>query len=159
MPEGADLASRGELASEPRLLRGLELWRLGQFEPATAELDSLRLDLQNDPANTFRLMSILLEQRIYRLGILSCRQILTLAGMGDAATLQAPPFFSRIRFGNYYATLVIPAAQAFGLHPFLVWSVIRQESRRWMNPPSMCEQARFGGLPTTFQPPRGGLAG
>jgi soluble lytic murein transglycosylase len=37
-------------------------------------------------------------------------------------------FFNRIRFGNYYASLVISASQEFNFHPLFIWSVIRQES-------------------------------
>jgi soluble lytic murein transglycosylase len=123
-----DLAGPGELASEPRLVRGLELWNLGQFDLATNELDNLRMALVNDPANSFRLMNLLLEKGIYRLAILSSRQVLDLAGLDDAGTLTAPMYFNRIRFGNYYATLIIPAAQQYSMHPILVWSIIRQES-------------------------------
>jgi soluble lytic murein transglycosylase len=128
LPEGTDLDSDGDVLNEPSLQRGMELWRLGMYELAGSELDDLRLSYQNDPANTYRLMNYLLEQGIYRLAILSSRQILTAAGMDDATTLDAPMYFNRIRFGNYYASLVIPAAKDFGLHPLLVWSVIRQES-------------------------------
>jgi soluble lytic murein transglycosylase len=48
--------------------------------------------------------------------------------MDDAGTMNAPIYFNHIRFGTYYSDLVIPAAQQYGIHPLLLFSVIRQES-------------------------------
>ena len=64
----------------------------------------------------------------YRHAILSARQVLTLAGMDDAATLNAPRYFNRIRFATPYKEVVIQAAADYGLHPLLIWSIMRQES-------------------------------
>jgi soluble lytic murein transglycosylase len=128
LPEGIDLAAPGDLIEDGRLQRGLELWRLGEYALASVELENLRLSLSNDPVNTYRLVHILLENRIYRPANMAARQVLDIAGMDDASTLDAPKFFNRIRFGNYYAELVVPASQEFNLHPLFIWSVIRQES-------------------------------
>jgi soluble lytic murein transglycosylase len=128
LAEVIDLNTPGELANDERLQRGLELWRLGEFSMATAELESLRQSLLNDPVNTFRLVNVLKGQHIYRPAILAARQVLNQAGMDDAATLDAPKYFNRIRFGNYYPELVIPASQEFNFHPLFIWSVMRQES-------------------------------
>jgi len=128
LPEEEDFSHQAALMQDDRLRRGLELWKLGQSAGAIAEIENLRLALQGDPLNSYYLINILLEHRIYRPAILASRQILDLAGMDDAATLDAPMYFNRIRFGNYYASLVIPASQEFNLHPLLIWSIIRQES-------------------------------
>jgi soluble lytic murein transglycosylase len=65
---------------------------------------------------------------LFRSAILAARQVLTLAGMDDAASLTAPVYFNHIRFGTYYADLVLPAAQKHSLNPLIVWSMMRQES-------------------------------
>lgn len=54
--------------------------------------------------------------------------MLTLAGLDDAATLNAPVYFNHIRFGTYYSELVIPLSQEYNFSPLLVWSLMRQES-------------------------------
>jgi soluble lytic murein transglycosylase len=48
--------------------------------------------------------------------------------MDDAATLKAPLFFNRIRFGVPFSSIVLPLAKAYNFHPLLVWSLMRQES-------------------------------
>ncbi|RPI80381.1 MAG: lytic transglycosylase domain-containing protein [Chloroflexi bacterium] len=48
--------------------------------------------------------------------------------MDDAATINAPSYFNHLRFATYYSDLVIPEAQETGIHPLLLFSIIRQES-------------------------------
>src|SRR3970282_1190410 len=60
--------------------------------------------------------------------IFASRQILTLAGMDDSQTVNAPVYFNHIRFGPYYRELVVEEANRVYLHPLLLLSVIRQES-------------------------------
>jgi soluble lytic murein transglycosylase-like protein len=106
-------------------------WNCGSWDNPPRLLLKLRVYVyrcKTDPLNTYRLVHVLIEHRLFRLAIMATRQILDHAGMNDATTLEAPKFFNRIRFGNYYASLVIPASQEFNFHPLFVWSVIRQES-------------------------------
>jgi soluble lytic murein transglycosylase len=123
-----DLSTPAELIQDPRFQRGSELWELGLYESARAEFEDLRLAVQDNPANSYRLANHLLSLGSYRQAILSARQTLNLAGMGDAQTLGAPAFFNHVRFGSYYKNLVIPAAVEYGFHPLFLFSVIRQES-------------------------------
>ena len=116
------------LASDPRLVRGLELWNLGLLEEARAELSALRSSLSADPEGTYRLMHTLLELGLYRESIIASRQILDLAGMDDAATLQGPIYFNRIRFGPYFGDIILPEAARYGLDGLFLLSVVRQES-------------------------------
>jgi soluble lytic murein transglycosylase len=116
------------LASDPRLVRGLELWNLGMLEEARAELSALRGSLVNDPENTYRLMHTLLDLGLYREAIIASRQILNHAGLDDAATLAAPIYFNRIRFGPYFGDLILPEAASYGLDGLFLLSVVRQES-------------------------------
>ncbi|MFQ5943822.1 MAG: tetratricopeptide repeat protein [Anaerolineales bacterium] len=116
------------LASDSRLVRGLELWNLGMWEEARAELSALRSSLVNDPENTYRLMHTLLDLGLYREAIIASRQILNHAGMDDAATIGAPIYFNRIRFGPYFGDLILPEAARHGFDGLFLLSVVRQES-------------------------------
>jgi len=116
------------LAADARLVSGLELWALGQYGDARTQLEALRLSLENDAESTYRLMHTLLELGLYRSAIFAARQILELAGMDDAATMSAPVYFNRIRFGPYFGDLILPAALAEGFDGMFLLSVVRQES-------------------------------
>lgn len=128
LPEDFDLSGLGPLASEPSLRRGTELWELGVYNEARAEFEQLRQTVQLDAASTFRLASYLTELGAYRSAIMAARQVLDLALMDDAMTLSAPGFFSHLRFGTYFADLLMPLAQEYGFHPLFLFSVVRQES-------------------------------
>jgi soluble lytic murein transglycosylase len=116
------------LATDPRLIRGQEFWRMGLFGLAKEEFESLREDIAGDAEETYRLMHKLLELRLYQPAIFAARNILDLAGMDDAGTLQAPRYFNLIRFGIYYGDLILPAAKDNGFDALFVLSVVRQES-------------------------------
>jgi soluble lytic murein transglycosylase len=128
LPPETDLSAPGALASDPRFIRGTELWDLGEYNLARSEFESLRLAVQNDPADSYRLANALIEMGIYRSGIFAMRQVLTIAGMGDAATMAAPSYFNRIRFGTYFEDIVLREAASQNLDPLFVFSVMRQES-------------------------------
>jgi soluble lytic murein transglycosylase len=128
LPEDTDLSSLGDLASDARFQRGDEFWRLGLYEAARAEFEDLRLTLETDPANSYRLANHLLEKGLYRTAIYAARQVLNQVGMNDAETMSAPVYFNHIRFGPYYRELVMPASQVYNFHPLFLFSVMRQES-------------------------------
>ena len=123
-----DLAGPGELPSEPRFQRGTAFWELGLYDQARDEFESLREDLMPDAANTFRLIQPLQKMGFYRSAILASRQVLTLAGLDDAATLTAPTYFNHIRFGTFFQDLVLAYSQLENLNPLFMFGVIRQES-------------------------------
>jgi soluble lytic murein transglycosylase len=123
-----DLSGLGNLGSDGRIQRGLEFWRLGEYERARYEFEDLRQSVTSDAADTYRLMNFFHDLGIYRSAILAARQVLTLAGMDDAGTMSAPRLFNHVRFGTYYAEMVIPAAQERDFHPLFIWSTMRQES-------------------------------
>jgi soluble lytic murein transglycosylase len=122
------LSGPGQLAADSRFQRGSELWRLGLHQQARQEFENLRVAVEHDPVKTYLLANYFEEIGLYRSAILAARRVLTLAGMNDAATMNAPMHFNRIRFGTYYSDLIIPAAQKYDIHPFLFLSVMRQES-------------------------------
>ncbi len=128
LPAETRLDELGALITDARFTRGQEFWALGLYNEARAEFEDLRVSVQSDPADTFRLVQFFYDLGLYRSAILASRQVLTLAGMDDAASLNAPVYFNHIRFGTYYKDQVLPLAQADGFNPLLVFSLIRQES-------------------------------
>ncbi len=123
-----DLSSPANLSSDPRFVRGSELWKLGLYEEARAEFEDLRISIQSGPVDNYLLANYLLDLGLYRSAILSARQTLNLAGLDDATSLTAPAYFNHVRFGVYYSDLVIPAAEMYEFHPLFLFSVVRQES-------------------------------
>ncbi len=128
LPAGTDFSSLADLGADANFQRGQALWEIGLYKAARDEFEILRLKLEQDPLNTYRLMNHLLSLGAYRPAIFASRQILTLAGMNDTQTVDAPVYFNHIRFGAYYRELVVEEANRVNLHPLLLLSVIRQES-------------------------------
>lgn len=129
LPTETDLTGPGWLASEPRWIRGSELWALGLQEEARLEFESLREAVSASGEDSYRLGNSLLELGLYRPAIFALRQVLTLAGMTTQAdTLGAPRYFNLVRYGDYYADLILPAAEANGFHPLFLFALVRQES-------------------------------
>ncbi len=86
------------------------------------------MDLESDVINSFRLIQPLLKMGFYRSAIFASRQVLTLAGMDNNATLNAPAYFNHIRFGTFFQDMVLSYANTEKLNPLFLFSVIRQES-------------------------------
>jgi soluble lytic murein transglycosylase len=95
---------------------------------ARAELASLQAEVGGRPEAIYRLMHTLLELRYFNPAIFAARQILDLAGLGDAGTMSAPIYFNRIRFGVYFDDLLLPEAERYALDPLVLLAVVRQES-------------------------------
>jgi len=121
-------AIQAALLNDTRVKRGQALWDLGLYSQAEDEFDQLRGDLSKDAVASFYLTNYLVDLGYYPGAIFSARQVLDLAGMNDATTLTAPAYFSHVRFGPYFADLLLPQAQAYQLDPLLLFAVVRQES-------------------------------
>jgi len=129
LPADTDLSELGALRQDPRLQRGTELWELGLLDQARTEFESLREAVSENPADSFRLANYLVDLGMYRTGIFAAREVLTLAGLDDhAASLKVSAYFNHVRYGQYYADLIVPAAQNNDFHPLFLYSIIRQES-------------------------------
>ncbi len=116
------------LATDERIVRGNEYWQLGLYNEAKAEFESLRLEKVNDAEATFRLMHHFLDLGFYQPAIYAAWQILDLADLADKGINSAPIYLSRIRFGPYFADLILPEALRHGFDGLFVLAVIRQES-------------------------------
>lgn len=128
VPETVNLSDLDTLVNDPRMVRGTELWELGLLEEARLEFEDLRNSVVDDPVNSYRLANYFAEIGLYRSSIWAARQVLNLAGMDDAGTMNAPIYFNRLRFGTYFSDLIVPVAQEYGIHPLFLFSLIRQES-------------------------------
>ena len=128
VPETVNLSDLDTLVNDPRMVRGTELWELGLLEEARLEFEDLRNSVVDDPVNSYRLANYFAEIGLYRSSIWATRQVLNLAGMDDAGTMNAPIYFNRLRFGTYFSDLIVPVAQEYGIHPLFLFSLIRQES-------------------------------
>ena len=129
LPADTDLSSPGDLAADPRLVRGTELWNLGLQDDARLEFEDLRTSVQDSAADSYRLCNYLLGLGLYRPAIFAARQVLTLAGMNtQAQTLAAPRYFNLVRYGLYYQDVLTPAASQSGFNLLFLYAVVRQES-------------------------------
>lgn len=128
VPAGTSLSGLGPLAGDGYIQRGTELWNLGLYNQARLEFEQLRQQLQSDAVGSYRLANYLAVLGVYRSATLAARQVLTLAGMDDAATMSAPVYFNHLRFGTYFSDLILPAAKKYGFDPLFLFSVVRQES-------------------------------
>lgn len=128
LPADTNLESPGLLANEPRFQQGIELWALGHYEAGKVIFEAIRQDFENDPAQTFRLIPFFVEIGLYRSALIASTNLLKSAGLEGAAALEAPEFFSRVRFGAYYLDWLLPIAEAEGISPLLLLAIMRQES-------------------------------
>ncbi|MGB8212657.1 MAG: tetratricopeptide repeat protein [Anaerolineales bacterium] len=125
-----DLSAPGDLLTDPRLVRGTELWELGLKDNARLEFEALRAAVKENPAESYRLANYMLNLGLYRPAINAMRQVLTLAGMTtQSQTLAAPAYFNHVIYGLYYQNIIVPAAQQAGFDPLFLFSVIWQESQ------------------------------
>jgi soluble lytic murein transglycosylase len=128
LAEDSDLSSPGQISADLHFQRAREYHELGLYSEASREMTILTTANESDPVQLFKLLDPLLEMGLYRSAIVTSRQILDLAKLDDAATLKAPVFFNHIRFGAYFREEVLQAAQNENIHPFVLFSVLRQES-------------------------------
>ncbi|MCC7361769.1 MAG: tetratricopeptide repeat protein [Anaerolineales bacterium] len=114
---------------EARFVRGAALWKLGRWQEAHAEFDSLRLALNGDPLATWQLAVYFHTLGAYDLAIRAARQVVDLAGVADS--LQAPSYLLRLRYPAPFSRQVVSAANTYGVHPFVMYAKMRIESFFW----------------------------
>ncbi len=114
---------------EARFVRGSELWQLGRLQDAHDEFDSLRLALSGDPVATWELALYFHQIGVYDLSILAARQVVDLGGATDS--LFAPRGLLLLRYPAPFADRVVPAANQYAVHPFVMYSKMRIESFFW----------------------------
>jgi soluble lytic murein transglycosylase len=115
-----------ELQNDPRMLRGQELWTMGDFDAAENEFLDLVADYGTDGIASYRLAIHLRSIGCYAPSIVATGNILISAGVG---TLSAPRYLARMSYPAYYRDLVLDVAEERGIDPLLLFSLIRHESR------------------------------
>ena len=131
LPADTDLSQPGALWQDPRLIRGTELLELDLYDEAMSEFEDLRASV-TDPADSYRLGNYLLGLGLYRPAIAAMSQVLTAAGLAtNTQKLAAPPYFNHVRYGAYFADLIIAAAEKNGFHPLFLFSVVYLESNKF----------------------------
>lgn len=113
------------LLNDPRLARGLELWRLGRPEEAKGELEALRQATAGDALTQYRLALLFRDIGLYRSSIIAASMLLRLVGVSPP---DAPPFLARLAYPTYYEDLIVAEAEREGLSPLLLFALVRQES-------------------------------
>ncbi|MFN8528944.1 MAG: transglycosylase SLT domain-containing protein [Anaerolineae bacterium] len=114
-----------ELAADPRIIRGQELWTVGAYEEARDEFSDLIDANETNPVASFQLAIFLRDLAAYQNSIVAGANIIRAANVG---TLDAPPFIARLRYPAYYSELVQVSGQRQGVDPLLLLSLIRNES-------------------------------
>ena len=114
------------LAADARWRRGSTLWRLGLFEDARDELDSLRNAYQDDALASYQLALAYGDLGYYYGSIWAGRHCMDALGFSNP--FNAPKFITHLRYGAYYLDLIEPASAGYDLDPLLVYALIRQES-------------------------------
>ncbi len=119
----ADLSP--ELAANPTLQRGVELWMVGMWEEARGELDALHKVSRNDPSVLLQLAFYYQDMGIHRSSIFAAIRLIYASNQPMFAV---PPPLLRLAFPFYYSDLVTQSAADNNLDPLMVAALIRQES-------------------------------
>ena len=128
IPELENLNDLADLKVSSNLQRGDGFLEIGQRSLASDSYEVVYNENKDNPIQLFRLLDHIYARGFYRLSIVISRRILDLAHFDDATSLNAPIYFNHIRFGPYYKNLILQAAKSNGIHPLLLFSVVRQES-------------------------------
>lgn len=115
------------LNTDPRMIRGRELYAVAAYDEAFAEFEDLTDTARenSDALASYQLAVYLRGIGAYRESIIAAADVIIASGQG---TLQVPPFIARMRFPDYYIDVIQPAADERGVDPLLMLSLIRQES-------------------------------
>lgn len=116
-----------ELAADPRLVRGGELWQLAQYNEAETEFFDIINERRDagDALASYRLAVHLRQMGAYYPSIFAAANVLQLAGV---STLDAPPFIARMRYPAYYLDVVQDMGNRRNVDPLVMFSLIRTES-------------------------------
>lgn len=114
-----------ELASDPMLQRGTELWALGLWAEARAELDALHKLNRTNPAALLQLAFHYQSIGINRSSLNSATRLIYNT---DIPVVDIPESILRLAYPMYFSDMFLPRAAEENLDPLLVAGLIRQES-------------------------------
>ena len=113
------------LSNDLRLLRGMELWELGEFSKAQNEILELVNSYSADPLKSYQLAVFLSDQGIYYPSLVAAAHLIRHAGV---ATLDAPAYIARLRYPIYFLEPLLASTNPREIDPLLLFALIRQES-------------------------------
>ncbi len=123
--DGVSSQLPAEIAGDGRLIRGRNLWRIGERDAAKWELESLRKSYSEDPVASYQIAIELKNIGLFRSSILAANTTLIRSG---ASIYNAPLGLARLIYPTYYSDMVLPLSDEYGYDPLLHFSLIRQES-------------------------------
>jgi soluble lytic murein transglycosylase len=117
---------RDDIRTDPRFVRGGELWRLGFQAEAVDEFAALRDAFTQDGVAQYQLALHYRDIGLYRQSIGAADTLMRISSAKTPSAL--PVFIAKLLYPTYYADLVLKHSEEFALDPLLVFSLIRQES-------------------------------
>jgi soluble lytic murein transglycosylase len=129
LPVEVNLDYSSELTNDSRYIRAVEFHRLGLYNLASQEFESLRDTYKTDALNSFRLIKVFLDLGYYQSAIEASRSISNLAGYGDVPlSASFPPYIAHIQYGTYYLPWIEQVSDKYDIPEILILSLIYQES-------------------------------
>lgn len=123
--EGVSAELSPELAQNPMLQRGTELWAVGRWAAARAEFDALHKFHRDDPVAMLQLAFHYYDSSIYRSSLYAATRLVYLS---EAPFTQIPRAILQLAYPFYYVDLFVEAAAEYDFDPLLVAAVVRQET-------------------------------
>jgi soluble lytic murein transglycosylase len=114
-----------ELAADPILQRGAELWAVGMWAEARGEFDALHKLRRSDPAALLQLAFYYPTIGVHRSSIYAATRLMYAS---NQPILSIPTAILRWAFPIYYDDLLLQLSNEKGLDPLLVAALVRQES-------------------------------
>jgi soluble lytic murein transglycosylase len=123
--EGALWMLSPALASDPRLIRGTELWQAAAVDEAKVEFGEVIEANRADALASYQLAIHFRSIAAYQSSVFAAANVLIAGGV---STLEGPSFIARMRYPVYYLDVVQDAASRYGFDPLLMFALIRHES-------------------------------
>ena len=114
-----------DLQSDARLVRGRELWDVGEFDEAVAAFDNLVDANKENALASYQLAIYFQSIGAYKDSVVAASYVIRNANIG---TLDAPPYIARLRYPAYYLDLVQDASTRYPVDPLLLLALLRLES-------------------------------
>jgi soluble lytic murein transglycosylase len=128
LTQTGDLAQLSpELASDPRMIRGRELWAVAAYSEALTEFEDLINESRTNgnALASYQLAVYLRDLGAYLSSIVAAADVINAA---QVTTLAAPAYIARMRYPIYYTNLVLDAGKRYEFDPLLMFALMRQES-------------------------------
>jgi soluble lytic murein transglycosylase len=123
--EGVSSQLSPELANNPMLRRGAELWEVGMWVEARGEFDALHKLSRDNPVALLQLAFHYQTIPVYRSSVFAATRLVFLS---EVPFSRIPRAVLQLAYPFYYVELISSASAEYNLDPLLVASLIRQET-------------------------------